>query len=61
MKTVNLSLLFLFIGLSVFSQSADRISIHTEVGDEVSYYCKMKSQTLRTEDMIINFINSTYE
>ncbi len=26
MKTINLSLLFLFIGLSVFSQSADRIS-----------------------------------
>jgi len=32
-----------------------------ESGDEVLYYCKMESQTLRIEDMIINFINTCYE
>ena len=40
MKTINLSLLFLFIGLSVFSQSADRISIHAEAGVKYDVFDK---------------------
>lgn len=47
---------YLPICMGICSRDYDK-----ESSDEVSYYCKMQSQTLRTEDMIINFINSTYE
>lgn len=47
---------YLPICMGICSRDYDK-----ETGNEKSYYCKMQHQTFRIEEMIINFINSSYE